>query len=604
MSWSFALQRLLDEPLLAAIASASRAQINQFAPQGLSNTAWALASLAVFHEPLLDAIAMQAMGLNLKHQERSNTVWAFATLKFSHEPFMHAIAATSIRSIANCAPRHLANTAWAFAVLEFRHQPLMAAISATAMRKLNEMSPLSLASTAWAGAKLKFLDQPLMTALASTAISRSEVHSFDDGVAGMALWALAQLEDLTSAQTLAERLPVEASSLTLGALLSAYERRNFLEGELAMWRLLARGELRIVALNAGMLRLIEAGRTEEADGEVQRLLHDGTADLVSTAFHFVHSASRADLSRMILPQLPTAFDAHEKELRLLAYVLSHAPAGDPNAICGAVEVFGQEVLAPTGQWLKVAGGEKVQVLFDSLSAAAGEGGRCCKVLEIGTYCGYSAIRMATMRSAIRIISLEADPAHVAIARCLVAFAGLSHVISVRTGHSQDVLPALVAEERRLATIDREGFDLVFFDQCGARFASDLGVLEDSQLLRAGSVVVADNVLKPGAPVFLWQMTYGGDYKTHVVSVREFAMPDTEDWMSVSIFRGKSNQHEPLMALPIPTEIYRLERDAERTRARAQCSGSGAGVGFDEWARLAAQMRRSLVLMGIGPHRQS
>jgi len=339
------------------------------------------------------------------------------------------------------------------------------------------------------------------------------------------------------------------------------------------------------------MRLIDAGRIEEAQSEVEAALNGGVFDEVSKILWSACSAPPKRLSCTV--RLPAHGEPHEKELRLLAHVLTHAKVGDPESVCREIERFGGEFLAPAGQWLKIAGAEKAEVLVEALRAAPTTGRTgTCRVLEVGTYCGYSAVRMASSRQDCEVTSIEADPARVAIARCLVAFAGLTHAVTVWTGHSQDVLPSLTK------TGAEYGFGAVFLDQRGARFGTDLAVLETSGVLLPGAVIVADNVLKPGAPAYLWRMVHGGDYETQIRSVMEFAMSDTEDWMSVSLYRPNSEQHRT-HGQP-PAEIRRLEWEADRVRMRAQDCGSGPGVGFSEWARFSRDMRRRLAHFGIAP----
>lgn len=56
----------------------------------------------------------------------------------------------------------------------------------------------------------------------------------------------------------------------------------------------------------------------------------------------------------------------------------------------------------------------------------------------------------------RLITLEADPAHAAVARANIARAGLQNVVELRLGSASDTLPQISAERR-------EPFDLIFID---------------------------------------------------------------------------------------------------------------------------------------------
>lgn len=52
---------------------------------------------------------------------------------------------------------------------------------------------------------------------------------------------------------------------------------------------------------------------------------------------------------------------------------------------------------------------------------------------------------------------------------------------------------------------------------GSRYHEDLSVIEQLGLLLPGAVVVADNVLKPGSPLFLWRLCKGNAYENHIAA---------------------------------------------------------------------------------------
>lgn len=262
-------------------------------------------------------------------------------------------------------------------------------------------------------------------------------------------------------------------------------------------------------------------------------------------------------------------------------------------MCESIQAFGQEVLAPIGQWLKIAAEDKARVLIDAVTSAPAE----LPTLEIGTYCGYSALLLALARPCSRVVTVEADPAHVVIARNVIAFAGLAGRIDVLTGHSEDVIPKLKGWQQSAVL----QFGSVFMDQRGSRYDLDLSALEQLELLAPGAVIVADNVLKPGAPTFLWRVTQAhSGYTATIVPVREFAMP-SEDWMAVCV-REKldASVHAASTTLPPPPRTLRiLEWEAERMRVRAYGS-EGGSVRFQEWAAFAEWMCERLLCLGVGP----
>jgi predicted O-methyltransferase YrrM len=114
------------------------------------------------------------------------------------------------------------------------------------------------------------------------------------------------------------------------------------------------------------------------------------------------------------------------------------------------------------------------------------------ILEVGTLGGYSTIWLArALVTGGRVVTLELDPRHAAVAADNIARAGLDDVVEIRVGPAIDALPQL----------EREGyapFDLVFID------ADKQGIPEYFQwalrLSRVGSLIIVDNVVRGGAVV--------------------------------------------------------------------------------------------------------
>eukprot|EP00747_Dinoflagellata_sp_TGD_P152328 gnl/TRDRNA2_/TRDRNA2_177288_c2_seq3.p1 gnl/TRDRNA2_/TRDRNA2_177288_c2~~gnl/TRDRNA2_/TRDRNA2_177288_c2_seq3.p1 ORF type:complete len:355 (-),score=73.09 gnl/TRDRNA2_/TRDRNA2_177288_c2_seq3:75-1139(-) len=328
-------------------------------------------------------------------------------------------------------------------------------------------------------------------------------------------------------------------------------------------------------------RLATAGRTTEAAACLQAGKDAGHWDEVSRRMASALNVGSNSEKRPCTPRAATKADL------LLSYVFSHAPAGDPQAVCASIEKFVEEVLRPTRQWFKIAGGAKMEIIAGALARAPAGG----DVLEIGTYFGYSAMRLAISEPCRRIVTIEVDIVHALTAQCLIAYAGLSHRIDVWMGHSKDVLERLPAADRSVAA--------VFMDQSGARFGEDLGTLIALGRLKPGAVIVADNVLKPGAPLFLWHMLFDGNFDTQIFSVPEFAMNEVEDWIAVASYSysqcSPSEDARPLTILPEPTGLHDLEWEANQMRVRAASPGS---VDFKEWASFSEWMRRCLLEFGI------
>ena len=110
-----------------------------------------------------------------------------------------------------------------------------------------------------------------------------------------------------------------------------------------------------------------------------------------------------------------------------------------------------------------------------------------RILELGTLAGYSTIWLArALPPGGRLVTLERDPAHAAVARGNLERAGLADRVELRVGPALETLPRLAGEP----------FDLAFLDADKA--STDLYLEHALGLLRPGGLIVADNVVRGGA----------------------------------------------------------------------------------------------------------
>ena len=101
-----------------------------------------------------------------------------------------------------------------------------------------------------------------------------------------------------------------------------------------------------------------------------------------------------------------------------------------------------------------------------------------------------------LSSHAHIFSVEADPKSATIARSIHQFAGASDRITILDGYTEHVIPRL----KQITGV--ESFDFVFIDHYKSVYLRDLKLLEEYGLIRSGTVIVADNVIYPGAPDYL------------------------------------------------------------------------------------------------------
>ncbi len=107
------------------------------------------------------------------------------------------------------------------------------------------------------------------------------------------------------------------------------------------------------------------------------------------------------------------------------------------------------------------------------------------ILEIGTLGGYSTIWLArSLPPDGRLITLEANPKHAAVARANIERAGLAAIVDLRLGPALETLPQLASP-----------FDLIFID---ADKESNADYFRWAlKLSRRGSLIVVDNVVRDG-----------------------------------------------------------------------------------------------------------
>jgi catechol O-methyltransferase len=124
-------------------------------------------------------------------------------------------------------------------------------------------------------------------------------------------------------------------------------------------------------------------------------------------------------------------------------------------------------------------------------------------VELGGYLGYSAILFAdamrrenpSSQDELKIWSLEMSTEFAEIARKLIELAGLSEIVTVVIGPAEESLRKLKGEGKLT------GLDMLFLDHAEELYVTDFKVCEELRLLRKGAVVVADNVVRPGAPEY-------------------------------------------------------------------------------------------------------
>jgi predicted O-methyltransferase YrrM len=213
----------------------------------------------------------------------------------------------------------------------------------------------------------------------------------------------------------------------------------------------------------------------------------------------------------------------KREFYASKYVLEHAPRNDPDALLGALEYFdvrwtmlhlGKE----KGEYLDMA----VRDLISERRSMNQQTESTCRspnpirALEVGTYIGYSAIRIGSILATeaddgSTLLSVEQNVDNAGYAKTHVEHAGLNKTVKVLHSKVENCFD----DEKSSATNDeiennvengdasslplychdnRRPYDFVFFDHRKPFYLRDLKLLESRGVIDAAiTTVVADNV---------------------------------------------------------------------------------------------------------------
>ncbi|XP_066459569.1 catechol O-methyltransferase-like [Eleutherodactylus coqui] len=210
-----------------------------------------------------------------------------------------------------------------------------------------------------------------------------------------------------------------------------------------------------------------------------------------------------------------------KEQRVLQYVLDNAVRGDPQSVIDSIDTYCSQK-----EWAMNVGDQKGLILDNVVKETDPN-----VLLELGTYCGYSAVRISRLlKPGARLFTVEFNPAFAAIAKQIIEFAGVNDKVQIIEGNTQDIIPQL-KKKYELDTLD-----FVFVDHWKDKYTDDTKLLEKCNLLRKGSVILADNVIIPGAPDFLQYVRSCGRYDcTNYPSVVEYRTEN--DALEKAVYRG-------------------------------------------------------------------
>ncbi len=177
-----------------------------------------------------------------------------------------------------------------------------------------------------------------------------------------------------------------------------------------------------------------------------------------------------------------------REAAAADYVVRHARPGDAADALAKLDEYSYRK-----SFLVSIGDEKGRLL-DAAVRRADPG----LVVELGTYCGYGALRIAVAAPAATVVSVELSSANASVARRIWDHAGVGDRVSCVVGTVGDGGTTLDRLQNQHGCA-AGAVDLLFIDHDKNAYLTDLLSILDRGWLRPGSIVVADNVGIPGAP---------------------------------------------------------------------------------------------------------
>lgn len=183
-----------------------------------------------------------------------------------------------------------------------------------------------------------------------------------------------------------------------------------------------------------------------------------------------------------------------REIDLLHFIFNKSNIvslrGSPQKVLDAIDEY-----ARTKKYLMNVGDQKGKIVCDLIRDLKPR-----LMVELGSYIGYSAILFgATMRDAggSKYFSIERNPEFAAVTMALVDLAGLSDIVKIIIGPSAECIKRLHADASFGGRID-----MMFLDHYKPAYTTDVKLCESLGLIGPGTVLSADNVIKPGNPPYL------------------------------------------------------------------------------------------------------
>lgn len=98
----------------------------------------------------------------------------------------------------------------------------------------------------------------------------------------------------------------------------------------------------------------------------------------------------------------------------------------------------------------------------------------------------------------RYVSLEMNPKFASVSRALVEIAGLNDIVEIQEGACRASLQRLAAGTSNQSS---KKWDMLFLDHSKISYLNDLKLAEELGIVAPGSIVIADDMKRPGNPMY-------------------------------------------------------------------------------------------------------
>lgn len=209
----------------------------------------------------------------------------------------------------------------------------------------------------------------------------------------------------------------------------------------------------------------------------------------------------------------------------LKFVRAEAVEGDAESVLGALDRFARKK-GPVA-YLGARKGRALDKLVATLPANA-------RILELGTYFGYSTIRIARLlRSGGQVLSIEAQAPHARVARAMCRFAGVEDQVRILPGEASELMTTLAGP-----------FDLVLMDHKTDEYLIDLWHIETARLLKPGSTIVA-NIVGPRLDTLMYRLYVRDDGSYNTLDLGSENQNRADDNLQISVWQGTRKETERL-----------------------------------------------------------